>query len=64
MSDVRTVHIDDAMYHDVWNLRGVSLERLKQLWDEYDGTNLPGGFMGEAVHFELNTRGEGAYCAV
>lgn len=61
---MQTVHIDDAMYHDVWRLQGVNMKRLKQLWDEYDGTNVPSGFMGEAIHFELNTRGEGSYCAV
>jgi len=52
------------MYQDIRNLRGVSLEQLQKLWDDYDGKNIPGGFMGEAIHFELNARGAGVYCAV
>jgi hypothetical protein len=55
---------DEPLYRDVLRLRSVSLERLKQLWDNYDGTNAPDGFMGEAIHFALNIRGEGAYCSV
>ncbi|MBC9031411.1 hypothetical protein IAG41_03305 [Sphingomonas sp. JC676] len=52
------------MYRDVWNLHGVPLDELKALWDEYDGSNCPGGFSGEAIHLVLNLRGHGAYCPV
>lgn len=45
-------------------IEGVSTERLKALWDEYDGTNEPGGWDGEEIHAELNRRGEGDYCPV
>jgi len=61
---VRTLQIAEPMYQDIRNLRGVSLEQLQKLWDDYDGKNIPGGFMGEAIHFELNARGAGVYCAV
>jgi hypothetical protein len=37
---------------------------VKKLWDAYDGCNAPLGISGEAVHFELNMRGCGEYCAV
>lgn len=39
-------------------------EAIKRLWDEYDGANEPGGFMGEDIHMILNLRGESDYCAV
>lgn len=44
-------------------LSKMPLEKVKALWDQYDGTNAPNGFEGEAVHLELNLRGEGCYCA-
>lgn len=52
------------LYDDVWNLHGVPLSELKELWDEYDGSNNPGGFSGEAIHFVLNARGHGDHCIV
>ncbi len=45
--------------------RRYSTERLKELWDQYDGitTGVP-DISGEAVHRILNERGDGDYCAV
>jgi hypothetical protein len=37
---------------------------LKLLWDQYDGTNSPGGRDGEDIHIALNIKGFGDYCAV
>lgn len=45
-------------------LLNMSVEKVRRLWDAYDGTNSPGGIGGEAIHLELNRRGEGWYCAV
>lgn len=46
--------------------RSLTTERLKALWDAWDGsadTDEP-GVSGEAVHWVMNERGEGAYVAV
>ena len=46
--------------------RTLTTERLKALWDAWDGcsdTDEP-GVSGEAVHWVMNERGEGAYVAV
>lgn len=45
-------------------LMAMPLDRVKALWDAYDGSNAPNGFEGETIHLVLNKRGEGAYCAV
>ncbi len=57
-------HCPEWLYQDIWNLRGVPLDELKALWDEYDGGNSPGGFSGEAIHMVLNARGYGDYCTI
>jgi hypothetical protein len=58
------------VYETAWQAeldrtRRCSTKRLKQLWDQYDGTTtgVP-DISGEAVHRILNERGEGDYCAV
>lgn len=48
----------------VAELQEVQTHNLKAMWDDYDGTNHPLGFEGEAIHLALNLRGEGAYCTV
>lgn len=45
-------------------LQIMTTAEVKALWDRYDGTNEPDGISGEAIHTELNRRGEGVYCAV
>lgn len=45
-------------------MRGMSDDEVKGLWDRYDGCNAPDDISGEAIHFELNMRGQGIYCAV
>lgn len=45
-------------------MEAMSDAAVKRLWDAYDGTNSPSGFSGEAIHWELNARGHGVYCAV
>lgn len=45
-------------------MAGMELSDVRKLWDAYDGTNSPLGFSGEAIHMELNLRGDGLYCAV
>jgi hypothetical protein len=45
-------------------LMAMPLEKVKALWDAYDGTNAPNGFSGEVIHLVLNKRGHGDYCAV
>ena len=42
----------------------MSDDEVKALWDRYDGCNAPDDISGEAIHFELNMRGQGLYCAV
>lgn len=46
------------------NIKSLSIEELKHLWDRYDGTNEPEGYLGEDIYYRLNERGEGYYCAV
>lgn len=48
----------DATQH----FANVTTERLKKLWDTYDGANSPLGFSGEDIYFELLRRGEGRHC--
>jgi hypothetical protein len=50
--------------HDEALLTLMPIDRLKALWDEYDGGNYPGGFSGELIHLVLNLRGHGDYCPV
>ncbi|SFM82487.1 hypothetical protein [Methylobacterium pseudosasicola] len=45
-------------------LKEMPLHLLRGLWDQYDGTNAPEGFEGEAIHLALNMVGDGSYCAV
>ncbi len=54
-----------AAYPDLDAARALPTEELKALWDSYDGaeTSNP-DISGEVVHFVLNERGEGDYCAV
>lgn len=47
--------------------RTLSTEKLKELWDKYDGIDTSIGddnISGEAIHLVLNERKEGSYCAV
>lgn len=47
--------------------RSLSTERLKELWDKYDGIDTSIGddmISGEAIYLVLNERKEGSYCAV
>lgn len=47
--------------------RTLSTEKLKELWDKYDGIDTSIGddnISGEAIHMILNERKEGSYCAV
>ncbi len=45
--------------------RGLTTERLKELWDSYDGAETADPeICGEDVHYVLNERGEGDYCCV
>lgn len=47
--------------------RTLTTEKLKALWDLYDGCDRSIGddlISGEAIHTVLNERGEGEYCAV
>ncbi len=47
--------------------RTLSTEKLKELWDRYDGSDDTIGddnISGEAIHLVLNERKEGSYCAV
>lgn len=52
------------MAADLDRLQPMTTAEVKALWDEYDGCNAPSGISGEAIHMELNLRGEGDYCAV
>lgn len=45
-------------------LSQMDTDSVKRLWDAYDGSNAPLGISGEAIHMDLNRRGEGRYCAV
>lgn len=56
-----------SWYRGLDHARTLSTERLKELWDCYDGGDfsIPDeALSGETIHFVLNERGEGAYCAV
>jgi len=47
--------------------RTLSTDKLKELWDRYDGSDDTIGddnISGEAIHLVLNERKEGSYCAV
>lgn len=47
--------------------RTLSTEKLKELWDKYDGSDDTIGddnISGEAIHLVLNERKEGSYCAI
>lgn len=48
------------------NVQHATTDELKVAWDAWDGDPLTmfKPFDMEAVYFELNRRGEGAYCAV
>ena len=52
------------MYRDLEKLAPMTTEQVKALWDRYDGINDPDGISGEAIHMDLNLRGEGEYCAI
>lgn len=43
---------------------GKTKDDVRNLWDQYDGCNEPGGFCGEDIHAYLNLIGDGHYCAV
>lgn len=45
-------------------LNAMPLDRLRALWDDYDGCNEPDGWDGEAIWLALNMVGDGGYCAV
>lgn len=45
-------------------LRAMPVDRLKQLWDAWDGSGTVEGYDGEDIHRVLNEKGEGRYCAV
>jgi hypothetical protein len=53
-----------GLLEEVCPLSSKTTEELFALWDEYVGTNLPGGYSGEDIHLELNLRGCGDYCAI
>lgn len=53
-----------AFRAELMALDSLPLDRVREIWDEYDGENSPRGFSGEAVHMELNRRNDGGYCAV
>lgn len=44
--------------------KAMTIEELRALWDLYDGIEDPKGIAAEAVHAELNQRGDGSYCAI
>jgi len=48
------------------NIQEAPTEELKRLWDVWSGDPAErlGDFDFEAVHWELNRRGEGRHCAV
>jgi hypothetical protein len=50
-------------YHNE-KIKLLSVDKLKSLWDEYDGANEPSGYLGEDIHYRLNELGYGEYCAV
>lgn len=60
---VPTFHSDEAAQRYCAQL---SVERMKWLWDEYEAWERtdPGCFLLNAVHGEMNRRGEGRYVAV
>jgi hypothetical protein len=39
-------------------------DKVKSLWDRYDGCNAPDGHEGEDIHLALNIKGLSDYCAV
>lgn len=45
-------------------LQALTTDKLKELWDRWEGVGEVEGFWGEEIHRELNRRGEGLYCAV
>ena len=48
-----------------WKAKNLTTNELKALWDSYDGAETSDAeITGEEVHYLLNLRGEGAYCAV
>jgi hypothetical protein len=62
---VRVVDITPHPHdEDRARMADMSDDDVKRLWDAYDGCNSPDGISGEAIHFELNMRGQGRYCAV
>ena len=51
---------DDAMRE----LRGMSVEQLRALWDSFGDDSFCGKYDCVHVHAALNEKGDGAYCAV
>lgn len=53
--------------HDAESIENLPTWLLKRMWDDIKYVafmRVIAGFEGEAIHAELNRRGEGAYCAV
>lgn len=52
-------------YLGLYKARAMSVEELRKLWDSYDGIETSDlDIFGETVHFVLNEKGDGEYCAI